>query len=437
MAAQPGTPTKSTLRYLTATGAVALLALITVGLFNALIDPLAMFRFVDLPSLNRYKPAIYPQARIAKAYEVRRIAPKGLILGSSRTHVGLRPSHEGWHSEATPCYNLGFDGATTKEMYLYLRHAQSVAPLKQVVLGLDTWQLTDEPASTRPGLDADVLFADVSLWSRLRVALAGLRLLISFDTLRLSLQTIRSQEWSEPEWFAADGQRLGEVFFRRPGEMFREKSPRAYFEHYDRQEISWQMEPSKEPGTARPPHDGALTPAGDTSLDYVERLVEFCREHEIDLRIFTTPSHARNLEISAAMGSWARIEGGKRKLAELLARDAAAHRGKRDVPFYDFADYNSITTEALPLETGRPEMRNYWDSSHFKENVGDLVLDRLFGVNAPGRAVPSDFGVRVTASNIDSHLAGIRQRQAEYRASHREDVEALARLVEQAGRSAQ
>ncbi|HSB51033.1 MAG TPA: hypothetical protein VLD40_00090, partial [Dissulfurispiraceae bacterium] len=254
---------------------------------------------------------------------------------------------------------------------------------------------------------------------------------------RLSLQTIRSQEWSEPEWFAADGQRLGEVFFRRPSEMFREKSPRAYFEHYDRQEISWQMEPSKEPGTARPPHDGALTPAGDTSLDYVERLVEFCREHEIDLRIFTTPSHARNLEISAAMGSWARIEGGKRKLAELLARDAAAHRGKRDVPFYDFADYNSITTEALPLETGRPEMRNYWDSSHFKENVGDLVLDRLFGVNAPGRAVPSDFGVRVTASNIDSHLAGIRQRQAEYRASHREDVEALARLVEQAGRSAQ
>ena len=436
MAAQSGNPKKIALRCLAAAGAAVLLALIAIGLFNALIDPLAMFKFVDLPTLNRHKPAIYPRARIAKAYEVRRIAPTGVIIGSSRTHLGLRPSHEGWAPKATPRYNLGFDGATIKEMYLYLRHAQSVAPLKQVVLGLDTWQLIDGPAGTRPGFDADVLFADASLWSRLRVALADLRLLISFDTLQLSIQTLRIQEWAEPEWYAPDGQRLGEVYFRRPGEMFREKSPRAYFEHYDREEISWQKEPPEKPGTAQPPDAKTTAPAEATSMDYMKRIIEFCREHDIDLRIFTTPSHARNQEIIAAAGSWAKIESGKRKLTEILARDAAAHRGKRDIPFYDFADYSSITTEALPPETGRLEMRNYWDSSHFKESVGDLVLDRLYGLNAPGRVVPSDFGVRVTASNIESHLAAIRQRQAEYRASHAEDVEALAALLEQARRSA-
>jgi hypothetical protein len=81
-------------------------------------------------------------------------------------------------------------------------------------------------------------------------------------------------------------------------------------------------------------------------------------------------------------------------------------------------------------------MRNYWDSSHFKESVGDLVLDRMYGLNAPGRVVPFDFGVRVTTSNIESHLAAVRQRQAEYRASHSVDVEALAALLEQAKRSA-
>jgi hypothetical protein len=161
------------------------------------------------------------------------------------------------------------------------------------------------------------------------------------------------------------------------------------------------MEPSGKPGTAQPPRAKAPLPAEATSMDYLERIVEFCREHDIDLRIFTTPSHARNLEISAAAGTWARIEGGKRRLAELLAMDAAAHPGKRDIPFYDFADYSSITTEALPPETGRQEMRNYWDSSHFKESVGDLVLDRLCGFNAPERVVPPDFGVHVTASNIE------------------------------------
>jgi len=438
MAASTDNPTKAALRYLATTGAVALLVLIGIGVFNAVIDPLAMFKLVDMPSLNRHKPAVYTRVRLAKAYEVRRVAPTGVILGTSRTHLGLRPSHEGWNPDVTPRYNLAFDGATTKEMYLYLRHAHGVAPLKQVVLGMDTWQLTDAPASTRPGFDADVLLADASLGSRLRVALADLRLLISLDTLRLSYQTLRAQEQAEPEWFAADGQRLGEVFFRRPGEMFQDQSPRAYFEHYDRQEISWQTEPSGKPGAgaAQPPYAKAPPPAEATSMDYLERIVEFCREHEIDLRIFTTPSHARNMEISAATGSWTSLESGKRKLAELLARDAAAHPGQRPIPFYDFADYSSITTEALPPATGGLEMRNYWDSSHFKESVGDLVLDRLRGVNTPGRVVPPDFGVRVTSSNIETHLAGIRQRQAAYRASRAPDVEALAVLLEQVKRSA-
>ncbi len=423
-------------RWLTATGAIALLTLVAIGLFNAVIDPLAMFKIADLPSLNRHRPAIYPHARIAKAYEVRRIAPAAVILGSSRTHLGLRPSHEGWAPKATPRYNLGFDGATTKEMYLYLRHAQSIAPVKQVVLGLDTWQLIDEPAGTRPGFDAAVLFADTSLRSRLRVALADLRLLISLDTLQLSFQTLRIQKWAEPEWYAADGQRLGEVFFRRPGEMFQEKSPRAYFEHYDREEISWQIEPSEKRNSAQPPYTLMPSPRAATSLNYVNHIIEFCREHDIDLRIFTTPSHARNLEISAATGSWEKIEAGKRRLAEMLASNAAAHPGGRDIPFYDFADYSSITTEALPPERSRMEMRNYWDSSHFKESVGDLVLDRLYRVNASGRIVPPDFGIRVTSANIEAHLAAIRQRQAMYRASHPEDMAALARLLEQARGSA-
>lgn len=432
MVAAPDRPVKTALRYLAASGGVALLALVAVGMLNAVIDPLAMYKLADLPSLNRHKPAIYTRVRITKAYEVRRVAPAGVILGTSRTHLGLRPSHEGWDPAAAPRYNLAFDGATTKEMYLYLRHAQSIMPLRQVVLGLDTWQLTDTPSDTRPGFDADVLFADASPASRLRVALADLRLLISLDTLRLSYQTLRAQKWPEPEWFAPDGQRLGEVFFRRPGEMFQDQSPRAYFEHYDRQEISWQTEPAGKPGAAQLPYAKAPAAREPSSLDYVERTIGFCREHQIELRIYITPAHARNSEISALTGAWSSIEAGKRRLVEILAQDSAAHPGKPEIPFYDFADYSSITTEPLPSGTGREEMRNYWDSSHFKESIGDLVLDRLFEDKASARAVPPDFGMRVTVSNIETHLGAIRRRQAEYRSSRREDAEALAALLDQA-----
>lgn len=436
MAAAPDNTTTSGLRYLAAAAGIALLALGTVGLFNVVVDPLGMFNLAELPALNRHKPAVYTRVRIAKAYEVRRVAPAGLILGTSRTHLGLRPSHAGWDPAASPRYNLAFDGATTREMYLYLRHAQSVRPLKQVVLGLDTWQLTDAPAGTRPGFDADVLYRDAGAGSRLRVTLADLRLLISVDSLRLSLQTLRAQEAAEPEWFAPDGQRLGEVFFRRPGEMFLDQSPRAYFEQYDRQEISWQVEPAGKPGATPPRYAKPPAAAEPGSLDYMEQIIRFCREHGIDLRIYTTPSHARNLEITALVGSWSRLEAGKRRLVEILAQDAAAHPGRPAIPFYDFADYSSITTEPLPSGAGKEEMRNYWDSSHFRERVGDLVLDRLFGGSGSGHSLPPDFGIRVTTSNVEEHLAGARQRQAAYRVSRGEDVAALKALFAQAGGAA-
>lgn len=418
-------------RYLAVSGAVALLALMVVGLFNGVIDPLGMFNLADLPGLNRHKPAVYTRVRIAKAYELRRVAPAGIILGTSRTHLGLRPSHEGWDPAARPRYNLAFDGATTREMYLYLHHAQSVAPLKQVVLGLDTWQLTDAPAGTRPGFDPEVLYADAGPASRMRVALADLRLLISVDTLRLAFQTLQAQKWAEPEWFAPDGQRLGEVFFRRPGEIFRDQSPRAYFDNYDRQEISWQTEPAGKPGGVPLPYAKAPAASEPSSLDFIERIVRFCRDHRIDLRIYTTPAHARNLEITALAGSWSNLEAGKRRLAAILEKDARAHPDQPAIPFHDFADYSSITTEPLPSASGTDEMINYWDSSHFKERVGDLVLDRIFGLSHPGRALPPDFGVRINASNLEAHLTGVRERQRHYRITRQADFVALESLVDQ------
>lgn len=58
-------------------------------------------------------------------------------------------------------------------------------------------------------------------------------------------------------------------------------------------------------------------------------------------------------------------------------------------------------------------MQFYWDSSHFKSLVGDLVLDRVFAIEVPGRPMPPDFGVQLTASNVDEVLSMQRARQAE------------------------
>jgi hypothetical protein len=102
---------------------------------------------------------------------------------------------------------------------------------------------------------------------------------------------------------------------------------------------------------------------------------------------------------------------------------------------WDFSGYSSITTERLPPIGSRDEMRFYWDSSHFKSVVGDLVLDRIFLTERTGQPVPADFGLRLTAANVEEVLSIERRQQAEYREAAAEDLRALRTLVASSSRA--
>jgi hypothetical protein len=404
--------------------------LAAIASMNFVVDPFGMYRLVDLDGFNAYKPAVDHRVRLVKAYDVRRLRPQGIILGTSRSHLGLRPSHDGWDPAARPVYNLAFDGATTTEMYQYLLHAHAVRPLRQVVLGLDTYHATLAPATARPDFDPHLLDSPeaLALPSLIR---ADLKVLTSLDALRASVATVRSQRDREPQWFAPDGQRLGEVFFRRAGEHFEQLGPRRYFEEIDRLEVGFKRE-GQLAANARDTGRAAQVPtaASETSLDYIRRIVAFCRAQGVDLRIFIAPEHAHQLEITAAIGEWATLENAKRALVRLLAEDAARHPGALPIPLWDFSGYSSVTTEALPASGSHAEMEFYWDSSHFKDIVGDFVLDRLFGLSHPRREVSPDFGVRLTAATIEPALARLRADQLAYRRSHPQDVAWIRSLVD-------
>jgi len=140
------------------------------------------------------------------------------------------------------------------------------------------------------------------------------------------------------------------------------------------------------------------------------------------------------LEISALLGAGAALETGKRALVRLLAREAGGRPGNA-VPVWDFSGYSSITTEPLPRLGSREEMKYYWDSSHFKSGVGDLVLERVFATGPVADAVPPDFGVLLDADTLEAALSSQRARQASHRDSAADDLAALRRLVESAQRA--
>ena len=414
------------IKYVVIVLTTALLVVAAALAVNATVDPYAMHRTTNIAGFNIYKPAIHHRVRMAKAYDVRRFKPRTIILGSSRSHVGIRPSHPAWPADGWPVYNLAFDGATTKEMDAYLRHAHAVQPLRRVLLGLDTYHLTTLPGSVRPDFDDLLLLQDDSPWSRARVALADLKLLVSYDTFSESITTMRVQTHGLEEWFAADGQRLGEIFFRQPHEPYQALGPRAYFDQIDMDEIRYKLEWRTPQKSGRNAKQSPNTPADRiTSMGYIQRIVEFCRAHDIELIVYITPSHVHQQEIAAATGEWPTIESGKRALVKLLAEDASHNPESYPFQLYDFSDYSSITTEELPLLGSRTEMRYYWESSHFKAEVGDLVLARIFNAGA----VPDDFGTRLDANSIEAILISIRTQQQLYRTSRAENVARLQRNI--------
>ena len=100
-----------------------------------LVDPYYVFGTPDIPGINVVRPRYENHDPAVKPYQVRRIKPDAVILGSSRAEVALDPRHPGWDGKNV--FNFGLPSATSYEVMLAFLHAQSVAPLKQAVIGLD------------------------------------------------------------------------------------------------------------------------------------------------------------------------------------------------------------------------------------------------------------------------------------------------------------
>jgi hypothetical protein len=118
---------------------------------------------------------------------------------------------------------------------------------------------------------------------------------------------------------------------------------------------------------------------GRDNLEALRELVALCREHHINLIVFTTPHHRIVMD-------------------HFLEEDYMAFlRGLSEIaPFWDFSGYNSITTDS----------KNYLDHSHYNPSVSRLIAARIF--DDMTLTVPRDFGVWVTEKNIDSHLQELR-----------------------------
>lgn len=393
--------------------ALTLGLLLATGLFNWVVDPYAIFQTIEIPGFNAAKPRMRRNLRTVKAFAVRRLRPEGLILGSSRAEIGLSPTHPGWALGDGVVYNLAVPGGGPREAFRLYQHAQHMHPVRRVVYGADFFTFNVHYRAIEGQLDEGALaVADDgtvrSRWFLLREGL--LPAVFSLKATQTAFDTVRKQDDTHAARYTplgcSLGNRLGrrlqrngyEVMFRDIGNTFRDtlyrpRGPKVPF--------------------ALTGSDGA---GGPVPMDYFRRCVRQAHADHVDFHVVMQPMHAHLCEVIAGIDLWPVFEDWKRALVQILEEEGA-RAGAPPFPLWDFTGYNAITTEAVPAAADEPaEMWGYWDPSHHRVNVGDLVLNRVLGPADATGPPRLEFGCRVTPDNVEEHLAEIRATRARYAA---------------------
>lgn len=421
--------------------ALTLGAMVVVAAINIIVDPFWRFDLVNIPGFNAQRAAFPTHARLAKAGVMCRLQPTTVAIGTSRVEVGIDPTHPGFGDVRGSVYNLALAGAGLHELDLTLRHAVHASPgLKRVLLGLDFLMFNayrEAVVFKTEVLDFD---QDRLLLSRhdtcLRSMLYDINDLLGPKALIYSAATIANEreepsDFQSPDvmkWIANyERNGLRSNFYILDKVQLPRKGYRGLFgtgqERYYSARI-WRPAPAERYCFSR---DGK-----SSTFATLRGIVKFARAHGIDLRIFINPVHARLLVALRQTGLWPMYEEWKQGIVGVLAEEAAAD-GEPPFPLWDFSGFNSVTMEHVPAAADHTTiMLGFWEPSHYKKQIGDLMLNRMLDYSEPGRAVPDDFGVMLTPASIDGWIVKSRAAMRDYMRAEPVDTALVEEVVDKA-----
>lgn len=109
------------------------------------------------------------------------------------------------------------------------------------------------------------------------------------------------------------------------------------------------------------------------NIKQIEKIVQIAKTNHINLIIYTNPTQSTtylNLDLDDYL-----------EALKLLSKVT---------DYYDFSGLNSVAINNL----------NFYESSHFREKVGNLIIAKIF--NIPYKVIPNDFGQLVRKENVNN-----------------------------------
>ena len=382
----PSTP-DSPRRYFWTVGLTVLAVLIATGTINYVVDPYLIHQWAT-KHVQRLSPAQQKIMPWAKTYAAYRYRPEVVYLGSSRTEIGLPADFQLFAGKRV--FNLAIMGASFGDAVNMLRHTSVFHRPEIVVWGLDYGYQFREASGNTDFIPALVAQGpSYPLWR----TLLNIKRSVSMDMTGESLKVISgSSEQKCRSLLATYGQKSSQCL-----------------EHIMRKEGGTATAFDKVMGKNKPL---AGPPDPQATLQLLDRVTDdYCRQGTI-FRFYLQPVHAL-----AELSYWAThredLDNWKRSLATVI--DARRRQGC-DIRLVDFSGFNRITTEEIPQSTGQENMQYYWEHSHYRSEVGQIILEHLFHKDRMEEA--DDFGVELTGETIEQHLSDFRKKSSEYIKRH-------------------
>jgi hypothetical protein len=372
--------------WVTSLAGLALLA----GALNVLVDPYEVFGTPRIAWISRLKPATRDHTLLAKTFQVARAHPVTVVIGSSPVHIGIDAAAPAWPTAMRPVYNYGIPGIyETSTSLLTLQEAVGSGGVKNAVVFLD-FQNFFSPENPDPALVEDerrLRFRPDGAPnpdSRTKRAQDMFLAVGTMGALMDSLTTVASQGRSNVLNLRPDG-----------------SSTEAEFIDAARDDGMYDLFAQKDAAEAKRAGKVVRIMAGWhgtlPDMDEVAAMIAFARSHDVKLTLVIAPHHVDALELYWRAGLWPRVEQLKRELTTLVAAQGGA------VTLWDFLDYSSFNTESVPAAGDRRSPTSwFWEPTHFKKQLGEVMIQRMFGSNAPL------FGTKLTPDNLIERDAQIR-----------------------------
>lgn len=399
-------------RFVFLLASINLSILLLIGGMNFVIDADSSRH---LPGEESLFPRTTNQNGLSKLHYITEKKPDVLFFGSSRVDIGLPAKHEYFAGKSV--YNAGMQASSLGNTIPLIRHVLALYEPQVVVLGLDFVTFTSKPSSA--DLDMFILSSGIIEY-RIKRFFHDIKRTLTIQSTKDSLHAIRAfltghsyDPIDSPMYI--NGQ-------ASDAEMERLTKHRGKNIEAFKWALGFAYGSSSEQATRR------LEKNITEGLIMLDEFVALACAHKIQLRIFYNPRHALAEHALSRGREWAVLEHWKNELGKMATR----YQSNCDFKIFDFSGYNSITSESVLGITATSGLNNYWEASHYKSGVGEMILKRLFSVDIS--SLPSDFGRELTAATSAEINSTVRREQKLYQESHAREIALVEKWLSHSGR---